>query len=235
MSSWRETFLSLPIDARRRYAELYCGKGIQAKVGTLPPFPPSVMPKHSKQEMLDFAKRHHVVTKDEMYTAIHDFRNENPPTMSQIEYMFGSYSEFRKELENDPKCWRWSHRIGDEELARYCAMLKIKNSEHYCQLRKTTLGEVLPPYCELERRFGSWILFQTLMISYSVDIHMDCYFRESIKAGRPLTITECDQKGIEIRYLKQVMTPALFEKVMHEKEELFRKHNPDSYLKKDQK
>ena len=73
------------------------------------------------------------------------------------------------------------------------------------------------------------------MISYSVDIHMDCYFRESIKAGRPLTITECDQKGIEIRYLKQVMTPALFEKVMHEKEELFRKHNPDSYLKKDQK
>ena len=71
MASWQETFLSLPIDARRRYAELYCKKGMRAKVGRLPAFNPLQIPKQSKQEILDFAKRHKVVTQDEMYTAIH--------------------------------------------------------------------------------------------------------------------------------------------------------------------
>ena len=53
MASWQETFLSLPIDARRRYAELYCRKGMRAKVGRLPPFNSLQIPKKSKQEILD--------------------------------------------------------------------------------------------------------------------------------------------------------------------------------------
>lgn len=232
MASWQETFLSLPIDARRRYAELYCRKGMRAKVGRLPPFNSLQIPKKSKQEILDFAKRHQVVTQDEMYTAIHDFPNENPPTMEQIIWLFGSYPAFKAEIENDPKCWSWSNRINDEQLARYCAMLKIRNLEHYKQLRKTPLGEMLPTRWQIEKRFGSWLCFFTLVLTFNIDKHLDHYFRESIKAGRSLTIRECDKLGIEIRYLKKCLTEELFDLVVKEKEKIFREQNPESYLAK---
>lgn len=230
MASWQETFLSLPIDARRRYAELYCKKGMRAKVGRLPAFNPLQIPKQSKQEILDFAKRHKVVTQDEMYTAIHDFPNENPPSMDQIIWLFGSYPNFKAEIENDPKCWSWSKRISDEQLARYCAMLKIKNLDHYKQLRKTPVGEMLPTRWQIEKRFGSWLLFFTLVLTYNIDKHLDAYFRQSIETGRFLTLRECDKLGIEIRYLKECLTEELFDRVVREKEKLFRKSNPESYL-----
>lgn len=231
MASWRETFLALPIDARRAYAKRCCRKGLKARVGALPPLSSASAPKQSKQEMLDFAKRHQVITKDEMYVAMHDFRHENPPTMAQLEYMFGSWDAFREEIENDPASWSWGGRIGDEELAQYCSMLKIKSAEHYCELRKTTVGETLPPFDQIEKRFGSWMCFHTLALSYSIDKHMDAYFRESIRAGRALKVYECDNLGIEIRYLMECTTPALFKKLMSEREKLYRKNNPDSYLK----
>lgn len=230
MASWRDTFLSLPIDARRRYAELHCKRGMKAKVGKLPPFNPIQTPKHSKQEMLDFAKRHQVLSQDDMYTAIHDFSNENPPSMDQILYLFGSWNNFREEIENDPNCWQWSNRIGDSQLAQYCAMLKLRNVAHYMQLRKTPAGEVLPTPWQIEKRFGSWVCFLNLVLSYNIDKHMDAYFREAVKIGRPLTVQECDKLGIEIRYLYECMTEELFHLTMREKERLFREQNPDSFL-----
>lgn len=223
MASWRETFLNLPIDARRRYAGLHCRQRIGPhRFGRLPSLPAGSAPKHSKQEILDFAIRHQVVTKDEMYTAMHDFRHESPPSMTQLEYMFGSYGNFRRELENDPRCWRWSRRIGDEELVRYCARLRIRTSTQYCEIRKTSLGDFLPAYGTLVKRFGSWTLFRMLMLSYDIDTQMNRYFSESMRAGRELTLTECDRMGIEIRYLQETLTPALLKRIMHEKEMLFR-------------
>lgn len=230
MASWRETFLSLPIDARRRYAETYGRKGMRAKVGKLPPFHSYQVPKQSKQEIIDFAKRHQVVTQDEMYTAIHDFPNENPPSMDQIIWLFGSYPNFKAEIQSDPACWSWSNRISDEQLARYCSMLKIKNLDHYKKLRKTPVGECLPPRWQIEKRFGSWLCFFTLVLTYNIDKNLDLYFREAIKAGRHLTTYECDKLGIEIRYLKECLTDELFERVITEKEKLFRESNPESYL-----
>lgn len=231
MASWRDTFLSLPIDARHRYAELYCKKGMKARIGSLPPFNPVQTPKHSKQEMIDFAVRHQVILQDEMYTAIHDFKNENPPSMDQILYMFGSWENFRAEIESDPKCWGWANKITDSQLAQYCAMLKIHNVDLYLKARKKPIGEALPTPWQINKRFGSWVLFFNLVLSYNVDKHMDAYFRESIKQGRPLTIAECDKIGIEVRYLKDIMTEEFFFRVLREKEKIFREMNPESFLK----
>ena len=111
--------------------------------------------------------------------------------------------------------WEMDCVCGSTKASLLVLSERLTRKEIIFKMENQKAQSVVQCLNKLERRFGSWILFQTLMISYSVDIHMDCYFRESIKAGRPLTITECDQKGIEIRYLKQVMTPALFEKVTH--------------------
>ena len=98
------------------------------------------------------------------------------------------------------------------------------------QLRKTPAGEVLPTPWQIEKRFGSWVCFLNLVLSYNIDKHMDAYFREAVKIGRPLTVQECDKLGIEIRYLYECMTEELFHLTMREKERLFREQNPDSFL-----
>lgn len=228
MSSWRDTFLNLSLDARKVYADK-CRQG-SGKKTRLSKFTFEQYVKESKQDVIDFAKRHKVWTKADMDQAIRKNKSLNPPSGSTVVYLFGTWDRFLKELHSEPGYATLFSGKTDEELAWYCSKLPIRNKYDYMKLRKTDAGNCLPPFCAIERRFGSFAMFLAVVMSYKADFQFQRYFTESAKEGRLLTVEECDEKQIEIRYLVSVLSYDLFVMFLEEKLEML---SGKSFFKKD--
>lgn len=229
MSSWRDDFLSMSVDARLRYMELYC-KDRSYSPGEFPPIPEWAKVRHTKIECIEFARKHQVRCLREMREAIENFSFESPPSIQGIVFLFGTWPVFMRMVKKKEKNWKWGDLPRDDELVGICSKLHLETAQQYIDLRKTTrLGEYLPSLSFVLGRFGSWNIFRSLLLSFSIDEQMDRYFRRSMEKGKPLTMSECDAEGIEIRFLKETLGKDLFNRVLYEKEQIYRRSQGESF------
>ena len=233
MPSWRDHFLNLTIEARKQYVKKYADRIKSPSIlGSLPFLPSWNISKMSKQEMIDFALSHNIYTKKDLEEARRVYKLENPPTYYQIMFLFGSFSNFQKQLKNSPKAKYWNNRMTDREFVQFCSRIHIRGYGHYLKIKKEHPEFELPSADSIIKRFGRWELFMSLIRSFDVDLQLDLYFKKSISLGHALTLAECDKYGIEIRYLKSILTEQLLRKLLYEKERWYRKNKPDCFLTK---
>ena len=221
MASWRENFLSMPVEARSMYARKI-GKKCR---GNYPDFnemvPEYMIPRHTRFEMMEWAKSHGATTRGELALAIQKHPDEDPPTIPQIEFMFGTLREFFQTIYKHPKVSFWGRSITDEDLAQCCSRLKVRTWEKYEELQKKPQFAFLPSIREIDQRFGSWNLFKQLMLTYDVDLNVREYFKKSMVLGAPLTLQQCDKLGIELRYLQEVLGKKVMAMLLREQEKVF--------------
>ena len=234
MSGWRDHFLNLTVEARREYARTYAHKTAKSdfKLGSLPYLPLYKTPTHSKAEIVDWAVDHRVTCHKDLIRAIAESTDENHPTIEEIRFLFGDFSTLHKEIYNRPGAKVWDGRMNDREFVQFCSRIHVKSLPSYLKIREEHPEFHLPPQSSVISRFGTWSLFMALVKSFDVDYQLDLYFRKSIAVGHSLTIDECDKLGIEVRYLKEILTDKLFRKLLYEKERWYRKNMPECFLTK---
>ena len=230
MASWRENFLKMPVDARHRYAKYIAKKG-RITTHFIAMIPEYMIPRHSRLEMMEWVKRHSVTNEVELEKAILLHLDENPPTVRQIKWMFGTMEQFFRQVYPKPELSIWGRELTDESVAQCCARLKVRNKLDYIQLKSRQNFSWLPETEAIESRFGSWRLFQQLILTYDIDLHFGEYFKQSMKKGAPLTLHECDRKGIELNYLHEVLGERLFKQLLRKQKELLKENLKPKELK----
>lgn len=110
----------------------------------------------------------------------------------------------------------------DFNLARYVAELGITKAKDYSELRnrEPARKQFMPDVTTIRKRFGSWRLFKNEVMKYNVDMIVDNYVRESVKAGHWLKISECDKLKIPLREAMNVLRPRFFNALCYRKKEL---------------
>lgn len=233
MPSWRDHFLNLTIEARQQYVKKYADKIKSPTIlGSLPFLPAWYNTPMSRKDIVDFALRHGLYSKLDFLKACSTYKLENPPTIEQVTFIFGSFEEFQRQLRNSPKAKYWNGRMTDREFVQFCSRIHVKDIPSYLKIREEHPEFKLPSLKPILHRFGRWELFMSLVRSFDVDLQLDLYFKKSIEVGRPLKPAECDKYGIEIRYLKSILTDQLLRKLLFEKERWYRKNKPECFMKK---
>ena len=115
----------------------------------------------------------------------------------------------------------FSHALLDKDydVARMAAQYGVKSQAEYNRLRreKPETKAFLPADRTVVKRYGTWRRFQYEVLKYNADIVLTQYVSGSAAAGHWLRMRECDEQGIPIRGLMDLLRPSLFNVLCYRK------------------
>lgn len=229
--SWRDDFLSLTVEERRAFAKKHF-KGYPLRMDEIHLLKKlSPQPKMSRSDMIEFARDNSIFSMHQMLKLKREQPNLKVPSADQINLLFGGWTNFFEEVMNHPGITYWNRRMTDKEFVLFCYRLHIRSLSDYNRVRKEHPEFSLPDPGRVAKRFGMWEMFLSCIRTHDIDAQLDLYFRESIANGKPLTHEQCLGKGIDMVYIKQILTENLFAKILNEKEKWYRENMPDLFKK----
>lgn len=216
--------MNLRVSKRQEYAKKNV-LGSPMRIGNFP-YPESwSKPKMRRWEVLEFAAEHGLSNQEKYLQYAKDNPEIGLPNIEQLIAYFDDLANFFYEVRQLPEFKFWNGKMTDRDLLQFCAKLKIRSKTHFRKIRLKHPEFDLPSEDMIKVRFGGWEMFMSMVRTYDIDYQIDEYFRACLKAGKALNSTECKKLGINIIYLKQILTEDLFCKILREKETWYRQNN----------
>ena len=232
-NSWREKFLAMSPDARRRLA---AANPIKGCVPRYPRLTARETVTVSKDALIQFGRRHRCLSRDRLERALAtapDFGGRI--TAAQVIWLFDGWDKYLAEVAADPAVWGDPALLDDDSLARFCAAHGMTTRDAYRAKMGTPAAAVLPNVHEIEARFGSWGLFGLLCRTYSIDYMLDRYYRECVKAKRRLGLADAAKLGIDLQGIIAALGKPLFDELLHIRESADRAEHAAKKKEKDAK
>lgn len=231
MKTWREMFLRLPVDARKRYAEMY-GKSSMT-LDDCHVLTQWSIPRHTRKEMMDFAVENNAYNVERYNAAYAKHKSEKPPMIQQVRFMYGDLKVFFDEVKRHAGIMMLGNCVGDEEFVETCSKLKFNSKAEYERIRRKKSWNWLPSPYVIGQRFGSWELFRLLVQSINIDFIMAEYHKLCHRRGRHVSVSECESHGIGISHAKEVLGEDLFYRLLMKKEEVLSRKKKYGYMATD--
>lgn len=172
--------------------------------------------KMSKQQMIQFGNVHDICTVREFWKIVHIC--SDAPTYRQILEEFGSWHNYRVSLKNRGKRKRFIQYVSDQHYIKTCLRFGIKNKRDYMLMRKEYSSIILLSFQELKRRFGCWLNFKKLLRCFDLQGMLQDYVIKSINAGHALTLSQCEQIGLQIKRVMNHYGRNIFNKLLRQKQ-----------------
>ena len=172
--------------------------------------------KMSKEQMIQFGNKHDICTVREFWKIVHS--QIDAPTYRQILDEFGSWHNYRVSLKNKGNRHKFIQYVSDQHYIKTCLRFGIRQKRDYMLMRKSYGSIIMLSLQEINKRFGNWRNFKRLLKCYDLEGILEQYVIKSINVGHALTLSECQQIGLQIVRVMNSYGRNIFNKLLRQKQ-----------------
>ena len=172
----------------------------------------------SREQMIRFGNQNSICVVREFWKIVH-IKPQSSPTYRQILDQFGSWKNYVMNLQNrGVRKDGFFEYTSDEQYIKTCLRFGIRTKKDYELMRKQYGSIIILSFGEIIKRFGNWKNFKRLLRCFDLQGILQEYVIRSINIGHALTLSQCEQIGLQIIRVMNSYGRNIFNRLLRSKQ-----------------